>query len=383
MKRILISGSSIGGPALAYWLQREGFSVTLLERGRTQRQGGQAVDVRGPAIEVLDRMGILDEVRRHKTDMTGMSAIAADGSELWRSETMTYSGGSFESDDIEIMRDDLARLLLEAVPPETELIYADSVTALRDDGDSVLVEFEKGTPRQFDFVVGADGIHSNIRHLAFGDKSQFVRSLEVGLSVHSAPNILGLSRWQVTHEINGRNCLIYTVRNDRELRICFIFPATIADENVGNLEAQMQLVAREASHLGWEAPRLIETIWTAPDFYFGVMAQIVMPSWSKGRVTLVGDAGYCPSPFTGQGSSLAIIGAYILARELGRHHSDHAVAFAAYERRMRPFVEKNQAIGPVARDLDFADPASQEILLNMLNEAKVAIAIDADFEPQI
>jgi 2-polyprenyl-6-methoxyphenol hydroxylase-like FAD-dependent oxidoreductase len=308
--------------------------------------------------------------------MTGMSAIAADGSELWRSETMTFSGGSFDSGDIEIMRDDLARIVLDTLSPSAELIYGDSVTALRDNGDDVAVEFENGAPRRFDIVVGADGIHSNIRNLAFGDERQFIRSLEVGLSVHSAPNILGLRKWQVTHELDGRTCLIYTVRDDRELRICFGFPATLAEENPGDLNAQMRLVAREASHLGWEVPRLIETIWDAPDFYFGVMAQIVMPSWSKGRITLVGDAGYCPSPMTGQGSSLALIGAYVLARELGRHGDDHEAAFAACERRMRPFVEKNQAIGPVARDLDFTDPATQEILSGMLSEAKVAIVLD-------
>lgn len=376
MKSVLISGSSIAGPCLAWWLEREGFAVTLLERGRTQRQGGQAIDVRGPAIEVLDRMGILEEVRSHKTDMTGMSAIAADGSELWRSETMTYSGGSFDSGDIEIMRDDLARILLAALSPAVELIYSDSVTALHEDDEGIRVEFERGAPRRFDLVVGADGIHSNIRNLVFGDERQFVRSLEAGLSVHSAPNLLGLKRWQVTHEVDGRNCLIYTVRNDTELRICFTFPARFEEEHAGNIPAQMALVAREAGHLGWEVPRLIETIWDAPDFYFGVMAQIIMPSWSKGRVTLVGDAGYCPSPFTGQGSSLAVIGAYVLARELGRHSDDHQAAFAACERRMRPFIEKNQAIGPLARDLDFADPEAQRILAGMLDEAKGAIELD-------
>jgi 2-polyprenyl-6-methoxyphenol hydroxylase-like FAD-dependent oxidoreductase len=377
MRSVLISGSSIAGPCLAWWLEREGFAVTLLERGRTQRQGGQAIAVRGPAIEVLNRMGILDEVSRHKTDMTGMSAIAADGSELWRSETMTYSGGSFDSGDIEIMRDDLARILLETLSPAVELIYNDSVSALRDSEDGVHVEFEKGAPRCFDIVVGADGIHSNIRNLVFGDERPFVRSLEAGLSVHSAPNILGLKRWQVTHEVDGRNCLIYTVREDRELRICFTFPATFEDEHAGDIPAQMEIVAREAARLGWEVPKLLETMWTAPDFYYGVMAQIIMPSWSKGRVTLVGDAGYCPSPFTGQGSSLAVVGAYILACELGRHRDDHEAAFAACEKRMRPFVEKNQAIGPVARDLAFSDPEAQKILSDMLGEAKMAIQLDA------
>jgi 2-polyprenyl-6-methoxyphenol hydroxylase-like FAD-dependent oxidoreductase len=376
-KSVLISGSSIAGPALAHWLEREGFAVTLLERGATQRQGGQAIDLRGPAIDVVERMGILDEVRKHKTNMTGMSAMGIDGQELWRNETMTYTGGSFDSTDIEILRDELAALLLGTLSPRAELIYGDSVTALREDADGVLVDFEKGPARRFDLVVGADGIHSNIRNLVFGSEAQFIRSLDVGLSVHTAPNSLGLNRWQITHEVDGRNCLIYTVRNDAELRICFTFPATIEDEHLGDLDAQRALVAGQAGHLGWEVPNLIPTIFAAPDFYFGVMSQILMPHWTKGRVALVGDAGYCPSPFTGQGTSLAIVGAYILAHELGRHGDDHGAAFAVYEQRMRPFVEKNQAIAPIARDIDFGDPESQHVMLNLLSEAKVAIQLDA------
>ncbi len=376
MKTALISGSSITGPTLAYWLQRAGYTPTLLERGPTQRPGGQAIDLRGPAIDVVDRMGLIEAVRARKTQMTGMSAFDADGTELWRSETMTYSAGSLLGDDIEILRDELAAILLGAASLGTECIYSDSVTGLTEDEAGVLVHFEKAPQRRFDLVFGADGIHSNIRNIVFGSEDQFIRSLDVGLSVHTAPNILGVDQWQMTHEIDGRNIIVYTVRDNSELRICFTFPATIAEENPGNPQAQMALVAREAGRLGWEVPRLIETMWTAPDFYFGVMAQIDMPHWTRGRIALVGDAGYCPSPFTGQGSSLSIIGAYVIAQELGLHPDDHEAAFASYEARMRPFVEQNQAIAPVARDTDFSDPASQGILLKMLEEAKVAIAID-------
>src|SRR5262249_33756599 len=161
----------IAGPALAYWLEREGFSVTLLERGATQRQGGQAIDIRGPAIDVVERMGILDEVRKHKTNMTGMSAIAAHRREPWRHGTIAYTGRSLDSTDIEILRDELAALLLGTLSPQAELVYGDSVTALDEDANGVLVTFEKGAPRRFDLVVGADGIHSNIRNLAFGDEA--------------------------------------------------------------------------------------------------------------------------------------------------------------------------------------------------------------------
>lgn len=376
MKTVLISGASIAGPTLAYWLARQGYAPTLVERAPAPRPGGQAIDVRGRALDVIDHMGLLDPLRALRTRMKGMSSLDAAGTEQWRTEDMTYSGGTIDNDDVELLRDDLAALLLDALPAGVERIFGDSITTLVEDEDGVSVSFEQGAPRRFDLVIGADGIHSNIRRLIFGDEGQYIHPLGFGLAIYTAPNLIDLRDWQIALDAGDRSCLIYTVRDNSELRICFTFPATLADEARGDVSAQKRLVANRARPFGWKIPALLDSMSTAADFYFGVMAQIKMTNWTKGRIALIGDAGYCPSPFSGQGTSLAIIGAYILAQELGRAGDDHEAAFAAYEMKMRPFVERNQAIATLSKTTDLADEEQRNQLLRVVDDAKNAILID-------
>lgn len=376
MASILISGASIAGPTLAWWLVEQGHDVTIVERSRGPRPGGQAIDVRGRALEVIERMGLLDGLEALRTRMKGMSAVAADGSELWHTEEMTYSGGALDSGDVELLRDDLAALLLGPVADRIELAYSDSITALDEEADGITASFAKTPPRRFDLIVGADGIHSNVRRLAFGDEAPFIHPLGHGLAIFTTPNIIGLEDWQISYEAGDANCLIYTVRANRELRACFTFPATLADEQDGDVAAQKAMLREKVAGLGWEVPRFLAEMDAAPDFYFGTMAQIRMPHWTKGRVALVGDAGYCPSPFTGQGTSLAIVGAYVLAQEIGRAPADHATAFARYEARMRPFVAKNQAIVEVSTSVDLSDDVQRDHVLSVIAEAKNAILLD-------
>ncbi len=376
MASILISGASIAGPTLAWWLVEQGHDVTIVERSRGPRPGGQAIDVRGRALEVIEHMGLLDGLQALRTRMKGMSAVAADGSELWRTEEMTYSGGALDSGDVELLRDDLAALLLGPVTDRITLIHGETITALDEDADGITAHFAKAPPCRFDLAIGADGIHSNVRRLAFGDEAPFIHPLGHGLAIFTTPNIIGLEDWQISHEAGDANCLIYTVRANRELRACFTFPATLADEQDGNVAAQKAMLREKVAGLGWEVPRFLAEMDAAPDFYFGTMAQIRMPHWTKGRVALVGDAGYCPSPFTGQGTSLAIVGAYVLAQEIGRAPADHATAFARYEARMRPFVAKNQAIVEVSTSVDLSDDVQRDHVLSVIAEAKNAILLN-------
>jgi 2-polyprenyl-6-methoxyphenol hydroxylase-like FAD-dependent oxidoreductase len=377
VRNVLISGASIAGPTLAYWLHRAGFRPVIVERAPAPRPGGQAIDVRGPALEVLDRMGLLDAVKALRTRMKGFATLDAEGNELWRTEEITFTAGSIHNDDIELLRDDLSATLASALPPDIEIIYGDSIAALDDGGGRVTVSFEKCGTRDFDLVIGADGIGSGVRALVFGEERQFLVPFNFAMAIYSAPNHIGLQDWQVSCRDGEKNCLVYTVRGNRELRLCYGFPAGLSDEHRFDLQAQKELVAAKAEGLGWEVPRLLEAMWTAPDFWLGIAAQVKMPAWSKGRVALVGDAAYCPSPFTGQGTSLAIIGAYVLAQEIARHPSNHAAAFERYEARMRPFVDKNQAIAILAQDKSFSEEGGQERVLNALEEAKNAIELDA------
>jgi len=367
MKTVLISGASIAGPTLAYWLAKNGYRPTLIERAPAPRPGGQAIDIRGAALTVADRMGILEDARRQRTQMKGMSVIDADGTEVWRSEERTFTGGKFDAGDVEILRDDLAALLLDRARPGTELIYGDSITGLRDDDDGIVAEFEHAAARRFDLVIGADGIHSRVRKLTFGAESQFLFPLGVALAVYSAPNTLDLKDWQIAHQDETSGFILYTARENTQLRVGLGFAAGLEQEHRGDLQAQMTLVAERSSHFRWKIPELLKAMWSAPDFYLGVMAQVRMDNWSKGRVALIGDAGYCPTPFSGQGTSLAMVGAYVLAQELGRTPDDHAAAFAGTEQKMRPYVLKNQALATLDRSSD------RSLLDAALENAKNAI----------
>jgi 2-polyprenyl-6-methoxyphenol hydroxylase-like FAD-dependent oxidoreductase len=371
MPSVLISGASIAGPALAWWLARHGFTPTLLERTPAPRPGGHAVDVRGAALEVLRRMDLLDAAEMRRTQMKGVSNLDLQGEEIWRSETMTLTGGYFDHGDVEILRDDLAEILRARLGGAVEQRYGDEVARLTEDVDGVLVEFAKARPQRFDLVVGADGLHSRVRDLAFGDEAAFVRPLGIALGVWSARNTLGLTDWQLSYGEMPNNVLIYTARDNAELRVCVGLEAGLAEERRGDVAAQKGLIAERFGGFGWEVPRLLDAMWTAPDFYLGVAAQVRMPGWTNGRAALVGDAGYCPSPFSGQGTSLALVGAYVLAHELGQSPADHPAAFARYEALMRPFVDANQALADLARN----DVSEGAAVFKALETAKNAILL--------
>ncbi|NUT09302.1 MAG: hypothetical protein HOQ38_02420 [Nonomuraea sp.] len=337
--KVLVSGASIGGPVLAYWLRWHGFEVTLVERAPSPRKGGQAVDIRGAALVVAQRMGILEQARAMRTTMRGMSMVDADGNEVMRSTEETVSGGRFDSPDIEIARDDLTALLTATA--DARYLYGDSIATLTQDADGVDVTFESGAQARYDYVIGADGLHSNVRKLAFGPEERFLRHLGMYVSIYTADNFLGLDHWQVWHQDGAAGFGLFSDKDPDVIKVNMGFGAGPIAYDHRDLDQQKRLVQEHCAALGWEAPKLLEAMWKADDFYFDVMAQVVMDRWSAGRVTLVGDAGYCASPLSGQGTSLALVGAYVLAEELGANPEG---AFDRYERRMRPFVEVNQAL---------------------------------------
>jgi len=345
--KVLISGGSVGGPALAYWLNRYGFNVTIVEITPSLRLGGQAIDVRGPALEVAEQMGVLDKIREARVQMRGMSMVDGDGNELYRSEERTITGGDLGSPDLEILRDDLSKIFADAAGEGIEWLFGDSIKVLDDTGDGVQVTFRSGTVRTFDLVVGADGLHSNTRRLAFGPERDFIRHMGTYLAVWAAPNYLGLDRWQIFHQAPGGSWGggVMTVRENTELRVYMGFESKeplVYDYR--DAEAQKQIMLKEFEGVKWELPRLLEYMKGAEAFHFDAMAQVHMDSWSKGRVVLLGDAGYCGSPLSGQGTSMAMVGAYVLAGELKDAEGDHEKAFAAYEAELRDYVTANQEL---------------------------------------
>ncbi|MEI7059200.1 FAD-dependent monooxygenase [Nocardioides sp. CCNWLW239] len=370
MTTVLISGSSIAGTALAFWLREQGLTPVVVERAPALRRGGQAVDVRGAALTVLRRMGLEAPARTMKNESLGMNVLDAEGNELMRSEDFALSSGQLDSEDIEILREDLVDLVharLEGV----EFLFGDSIAAIHEDAAGVLVEFEHADPRRFDLVVGADGLHSNTRRLVFGPESDYIHHLGTYLSVFSQENFLGMDRWQTWINDGTDGGAVMTVRDNEELRVFLGFASGPIDYDYRDVEAQKRLVADHLAGLGWEVPNLIERMWTADDFYFDSMAQIRMESWSRGRTVLLGDAAHCAAPLSGQGTSLALVGAYVLALELGRT-ADHVEAFAAYERRMRPFVEANQELALIDRRTVDPDESTRR-----LDAVKSLIELDA------
>lgn len=344
---VLVSGAGIAGTALAYWLERHGFRVTVVERAPALRGGGQAVDIRGNALDVVERMGLLAEVRARRTGLRGMSVLDADGRELSRTTEWTVSGGQVDGPDVEILRDELAELIAAASGPGVEYRFDDSIDTLVQYADGVQVRFRSGTEQSFDLVVGADGLHSNTRRLVFGPEADYLHSIGTYIAGWSVPNHLGLDRWEVVQQGDtGWTSLVMTVRDNTELRV---FVGFATDEPLERMlprdrADQRRLVAERCAELGWEMPRFLRGMWETDAFHYDVVAQIRMDRWSQDRVVLLGDAGYCCSPFTGQGTSVALTAAYVLAGELHAADGDHRRAFPAYEKRLRDHVAANQAI---------------------------------------
>jgi 2-polyprenyl-6-methoxyphenol hydroxylase-like FAD-dependent oxidoreductase len=338
---VLISGAGVAGLALAYWLRRLGFTPVVVERAPAPRDGGQAVDLRGAAIEVARRTGILDAARTARTGTRGMSYVNAAGKRL---ASLDGAFGIIDPHDVEIVRGDLVAILYEAARNDVEYIFNDSISSLTDGADGVAVTFERSAPRTFHLVVGADGLHSRVRGLAFGPEQRFIGHLGLYLAVFTIPNELELDHWQLIYVTPGKSVTVTSARENREARAVFFFASEPLDYDYRDRGQQQELLAAAFSGGGWEVPTLLRAMHAAPDFYLDSVGQVRMGSWSAGRVTLAGDAGYCPSPLSGQGSSLALVGAYVLASELSAAGGDHHDAFGRYQERMQNFVGRNQQI---------------------------------------
>ena len=358
VKTVLVSGASIAGTTVAYWLERQGYSVTVVERHPGLRLGGQAIDVRGPALIVLERMGLLAAAQDMKTRIRGASVVDRDGNELSRDTESTPTGGRIDSPDVELLRDDLVELLYKASESTTEYLFDDSIAMMQDHGTSVEVTFERAAARSFDLVVGADGLHSNVRRLVFGPEEHFIKRLGTYAAIFTVPNFLELDYWQKWHYGESTMAGIYSARDNTEARAALAFMDPDLQIDYRDTASQVAEVERRMAEDGWVRAQLLHYMRTAQDFYFDEMSQIVMDRWSQGRVVLVGDAGYCCSPLSGQGTSVALLGAYILAGELVAAGTDYERAFANYFAEFRGYIERNQWL--VSDNIPGGEPIPQE-----------------------
>ena len=339
---VLVSGAGPAGLTVAYWLRRYGYSATIVERAPTLFVGGYKIDVRGAALQVLRRMGVHDAVAAAHTDMQGAVLVDKEGNVVNR-----MSGDDFghrAGGDVEIVRGTLCQILRDHLG-DVELLFGDTIQGIIQSSDTAQVQFTKNGVREFELVIGADGLHSNVRLIVFGEESRFLRNLGLYLCVYTVPNYLNLDRMEIQYSELGRIAAIWSSRGDANARACFGFAAPSIRIDLRDRVQQQEALRTVYKGIGWEVPRLLEMMPTVSDWYFDTAAQIQMPRWSQGRVVLVGDAAYCASPMSGQGTSIALIGAYVLAGELAAAYGTHLRAFAEFESAMRPFVEANQALG--------------------------------------
>jgi 2-polyprenyl-6-methoxyphenol hydroxylase-like FAD-dependent oxidoreductase len=354
-------GAGIAGPTLAFWLNRSGHEVTIVEHAAKLRSGGYLVDFWGAGFDVAERMGIVPELRRRGYVFTEARAVDRNG----RSIASLDPEAVIESNEryLSIPRTDLAAVIYESLGGAVELKLGDTVRDLVDDGEHVHVVFESGDARDFDLVIGADGLHSQVRRLIFGPDERFERYLGMvvaAIDVEQYPERDELVA--MMHADVGFQAIRLSFRGDATL---LLFSLRHDGEVPTERAEQESLLRRKLGDKGWEVPQMLAAMSDARNFYFDAVSQIRMPSWSTGRIALVGDAGACPSFLAGQGSALAMVEAYTLAAELART-SDHREAFARYAERLMPLIRSKQ---DAARGLGVAFAPKNGFQLLLRNSA--------------
>jgi 2-polyprenyl-6-methoxyphenol hydroxylase-like FAD-dependent oxidoreductase len=334
--RVLISGAGVAGPALAYWMSRYGATTTVVEVAPALRTTGFNVDFRGPThLGILAKMGVLDDLRAVQTHAGAMSWVDKNGREIFRLPD-NFAGG-----EIEVHRRDLSRVFYEHSVERAEYLFGDTITDLTDTPDGVHVDFAHAASRTVDVVVGADGLHSGVRRIAFGPESRYVRHLGYYLAGWDLPNDLGVDPTPRYYNEPGRMvCHAADLRDSKQSGAFLAFASPRLDYDWHDLDQQKKLLADAfAGMTAWHVPHLLDSLRGAPELYFDSVSRVSVPGWSAGRVALVGDAGWGVT-LGGMGVGSGLVGGYVLAGELAAAAGDHRVAFAAYEQRLRGYASR-------------------------------------------
>ena len=344
--RVLICGAGIAGPTLAYWLAHYGIAATIVEKAPRLRAAGYVIDFWGLGFDVADRMGLLPEIRRKGYMVREVRVVNRDGKRIagFPAEAMArIAQGRYVS----LARGDLASTIFGALDGKIETIFNDSIAGVEQTEHGVHVTFESGIARDFDLLVGADGLHSRVRDIVFGPQSQFEKYLGYKVAAFEAQGYRPRDELAyVMYTEVGQQAARFALHGDRTMFL-FIFADHQPDEtSIGDVQAEKALLRERFGRSGWECPQILDALDATNDLYFDRVSQIQMGaqtgSWTRGRVTLVGDSAFCVSLLAGQGSALAMVAAYILAGELHNAGSDYRAAFAQYQARFEPFVTQKQ-----------------------------------------
>jgi len=373
ISKVLVIGAGIGGPALCYWLKRFGFSPTLIEKSPYIRKGGQALDLRGVTVDLAKKMGIYQKICELRTQVEMGRYVDIEGNILH--EEMGESFGFRQGEDVEILRGDLVEILMGLVE-DTPCYFNQTVVSLQQNEEGVKVYFSNGKNELYDLVIAADGFYSATRRIVFDEEEYELVNLGSYLSTFTIPNYLNLSHTEVICESNQKLISIVNDRDPKVARASYMFRSNHVLKNSQDKVEQQQLLRSIYQDFGWETSSTLKFLPDCDDFYFGSIAQVKMKSWSKGRVALLGDAGYCASPLSGQGNNLALVGAYILAGELKKAQGDYVSAFKRYNELLHPFVAATQQFGAdVSQSFLVSEEVSQKIAeersLNLLQEITI------------
>lgn len=339
--KIAISGAGVAGPCLAYWLLKSGHEPVIIEHAPAFRAGGYVIDFWGLGYEIARRMGLEAQIREAGYQVREIRMVDGKGKARASLDATAFSrmlGGRFTS----LPRGDLAQIIYGGVKGRVETMFGESITAIDEHESGARVSFENAADREVDLVIGADGLHSNVRKLTFGSEEKFER--EIGYRV-AAFELTGYAPRDelvyVMHAEPGKQAARFALRGDKTL-VLFVFRAEPGAPAPHEEAAQKAEVARVFAASRWETQDMLKAMADVPDIYFDKVSQIRMPQWTKGRVALVGDAAACASLLAGEGTGLGMTEGYVLAGELAKAGGDHRAAFAAYEKRLRPFIAQKQ-----------------------------------------
>lgn len=340
--KVVINGAGIAGTALAYWLDRLGHDVTLVERAPRLRTGGFVINLWGIGYDALEKMGLLPALldQQHVADALRM----VDGAGRTRggypsSVLVKLAKGRMAT----LARSDIAAAIYGALAGRVDTRFGDSVTTLDDDGARVRVGFEHGAPLEADLVIGADGLHSRVRQLAFGPDARFEYRMGCHVASFEAAGYRPRNgNAYVAYTAPGRYVARFPMRDDRMLFFVLLRDEYLEQTTPADLAGRKAALTRALTGIGWESTAILSALEAADELYVDSISQIRMDTWTKGKVALIGDAAACPSLIAGEGAGFALAEAYVLAGELHRHGDDTGAALAAYQARLHAVVARKQ-----------------------------------------
>ena len=358
-KEVLISGASIAGLTTAYWMNKLGYKVTVVELADKPRTGGTAVDFRAEAVDIIKRMEIFEQVKSNALTLKTIEfKNSDDGTE--NSLFLENKEDEHASDEIEIERTTLINILFDKIKDDVEFIFSSSITALAETEGAINVTVKNGSQRAFDFVFGCDGTHSGVRKLWFGNESDYMHFLEAYFSISIVTKSLIKPNTMQFYNVPGKAYMLNAYKNKTDIIFCFLSEKEIPYD-YRNTRQQREIILKQFVGQGWRTAELLEEVENSENFYFDKFCQVKMPSWTKGRVALVGDAAYCASPAAGMGGSLAVEGAAALADALQKHGGNFELAFQEYNTQLRPFIEDVQAAAASNIEANFI-PRTEEAI---------------------